>query len=101
MNEVRLLGLIFAGHPAVAVPFRFLAAATRNLQLIADDLKDLLQGMNSCSTNAEAEASARERTMKEALARTVQVLLQTRQNFKCKRLGELRADLSQLLAKMP
>lgn len=80
---------------------KLLAAATHDLQSIANDLKSVLRGVDTASSAVESELVERERTLTEALGRTVQVLLQTRQNFKSKRLGELREDLSRLLDKSP
>ena len=73
----------------------------KETDVIANDLKSVLRGVDTASSAVESELVERERTLTEALGRTVQVLLQTRQNFKSKRLGELREDLSRLLDKSP
>lgn len=79
-----------------------LESANRHLRHTAVRVLELLRRVEALPPGvpprAGTPAESRERRLHEAIERAVEVLLQTRQNFKSKRLGELRASLSRLLS---
>jgi response regulator RpfG family c-di-GMP phosphodiesterase len=78
-----------------------LDAAMQYLQTMSANMLSLLKGMDASMSilprGAYPASLAREHELLAALERAVEVLLQTRQNFKSKKLGELRTSLTQVI----